>query len=157
MGAVRGVGLNVVPAPTRGIRADTAQGICIPHCRCRKVRLTPFPPCGENYARSLAPPPPTGTASLAFLRGPRLAPQKENGPHPQGVCRIRKRQSRQRLRNARSKRKRRFRGERAFWVPGKSLPAAWIAQGVWRFRTPRVSFRLRCHVASAGPGEQALR
>ena len=31
--------------------------------------------------------------------------QKENGPHPQGVCRIRKRHSRQRLRNGRSKEK----------------------------------------------------
>ena len=29
---------------------------------------------------------------------------KENGPHPQGVCCIRKRHSRQRLRNGRSKR-----------------------------------------------------
>ena len=34
-----------------------------------------------------------------------LKHQKENGPHPQGVCRIRKRHSRQRLRNARSKEK----------------------------------------------------
>ena len=34
--------------------------------------------------------------------------RKENGPHPHGVRRIRKRQSRQRLRSARSKRKERL-------------------------------------------------
>ena len=50
---------------------------------------------GIGYVGSLAMHPP-----FSF----RLA-EKENGPHPQGVCRIRKRHSRQRLRNGRSKRK----------------------------------------------------
>ena len=40
-----------------------------------------------------------------------LAPQKENGP-----CTVQE--------------KKRFRGERACLIPGKSLPAAWIVRGV---------------------------
>ena len=34
--------------------------------RRRKVRSTSFPPDGENYVRSLAPPLPTEPASLGF-------------------------------------------------------------------------------------------
>ena len=34
--------------------------------RRRKVRLSPFPPGGENCARSLAPPLPGEPASLGF-------------------------------------------------------------------------------------------
>ena len=34
--------------------------------RRRKVRLSPFPPDGENYARSLAPPLPGEPAALGF-------------------------------------------------------------------------------------------
>ena len=42
--------------------------------RRRKVRLAPFPPDGENCARSLAPPLQTGPAALGFAgRDGRLA------------------------------------------------------------------------------------
>ncbi len=34
--------------------------------RRRKVRSTPFPPCGENFVRSLAPPFQIKPASLGF-------------------------------------------------------------------------------------------
>ena len=51
------------------VASNQMQGDSTPHCRRRKVRLAPFPPGGENYAHSLAPPLPTGTASLTFLRG----------------------------------------------------------------------------------------
>ena len=40
-----------------------------PHRR-RKVRLSPFPPDGENCARSLAPPLPTRPAAAGLGRGP---------------------------------------------------------------------------------------
>ena len=38
--------------------------------RRRKVRFVPFPPCGENYTRSLAPPLPT---KFSILRGTPVA------------------------------------------------------------------------------------
>ena len=41
-----------------------------PNPRRRKVRSTPFPPCGENCARSLAPPLPTRPAPLGSRGGP---------------------------------------------------------------------------------------
>ena len=40
--------------------------------RRRKVRLTPFPPRGENCVRSLAPPFPTQPAPLGLRGDPRL-------------------------------------------------------------------------------------
>ena len=46
-----------------------------PHRR-RKVRLSPFPPDGENCARSLAPPLPTRPAAAGLGRGtPLLGPR----------------------------------------------------------------------------------
>ena len=39
--------------------------------RRRKVRSTPFPPSGENCARSLAPPFPNKPASLGFVGSPK--------------------------------------------------------------------------------------
>ena len=48
-----------VPGPQKGRPS--------PRRRRRKVRLAPFPPEGENYARSLAPPLPTKSP---ILRGP---------------------------------------------------------------------------------------
>ena len=66
-----------------------------------------------------------------------LAPQKENGP-----CTVQE--------------KKRFRGERACLIPGKSLPAAWIARGWEVWDTPCAAFRLRSKVASAGLEGQAF-
>ena len=73
--------------------------------------------CGENCARSLAPQGHfrahsvgLGAPPLPTARGAAGAPlglaRKENGPYPQGVCRIRKRQSRQRLRDCTVQKKR---------------------------------------------------
>src|SRR5699024_7776627 len=39
--------------------------------RRRKVRFPPFPPGGESYVRSLAPPLPTKPAALGFCGDPR--------------------------------------------------------------------------------------
>ena len=41
-----------------------------PNPHRRKVRFVPFPPCGENGTRSLAPPLPTQPASLGLRRDP---------------------------------------------------------------------------------------
>ena len=66
--------------------------------------------------------------------GPVWSCQKENGP-----CTVQE--------------KKRFRDERAFWVPGKSLPAAWVAR---EFGGPGHPALLFSKVASAGPGGQAF-
>ena len=74
------------------------------------------PQC-ETCARSLAPQGHfrahsvgLGAPPLPTARGAAGAPlglaRKENGPYPQGVCRIRKRQSRQRLRDCTVQKKR---------------------------------------------------
>ena len=52
-----------------------------------------------------------------------LVPQKENGP-----CTVQE--------------KKRFRGERACLIPGKSLPAAWIVRGVGGLGHPLRRFPL---------------
>ena len=55
------------------LRRHTAPRLPLP-LRRRKVRLSPFPPGGENCARSLAPPLPGEPASLGFAgRDGRLA------------------------------------------------------------------------------------
>ena len=70
-----------------------------------------------------------------------------NGPYPQGVRRIRKRQSRQRLRSGRSKRKNRCGGS----VRAKRVPLA--AGGGW-LDFPRSSFdETQCPWGILGPGE----
>ena len=87
-----------------------------PPCRRRKVRSAPFPPAAKTASAPLhpkgtsAPTPWAWTLRLSPPRGARRGPliglaRKENGPHPQGVTASVKRQSRQRLRSARSKRK----------------------------------------------------
>ena len=48
--------------------------------RRRKVRFVPFPPCGENCTRSLAPPLPTKTASLGFRGDPKVIPRQSQTP-----------------------------------------------------------------------------
>ena len=52
---------------------------------------------------------------------------------------------------ARSKRKKRFRGERAFGVPGKSLPAAWCGSEFGGLGHPlrRFPLALQCSVSGA--------
>ena len=52
---------------------------------------------------------------------------------------------------ARSKRKKRFRGERVFWVLGKSLPAAWCGRGFGFPGHPLLLFplALQCSVSGA--------
>ena len=58
-------------APSGGKNA--CQNACwgaSPNPRRRKVRFVPFPPCGENGTRSLAPPLPTQPASLGLRVDP---------------------------------------------------------------------------------------
>ncbi len=72
-----------------------------PPCRRRKVRSPPFPPAAKTASAPLhpkgtsAPTPWAWTLRLSPPRGARRGPliglaRKENGPHPQGVHRIRK-------------------------------------------------------------------
>lgn len=51
----------------------------LPCARRRKVRLSPFPPGGENCARSLARPLPTRPADAGLLWGPLPSPRGEGG------------------------------------------------------------------------------
>ena len=129
------------PAPARGFFAPTRRGAysrlkgagtvfratgagrrrlcrreCTPHCRRRKVRLTPFPPDGENCARSLAPPLPTGTAPLGSCGGPVWRPKKRTG-------------------RARSKRKN-ARDEMASVEVRQVSARGVVRAGVWIVRTP---------------------
>ena len=97
-------------------------GGCAPHCRRRKVRSAPFPPAAKTAPAPFAPPFPTRPASLGSRGDPNRSCRKENGPHPQGVRRIRKRQSRQRLRSGRSKRKERL-------APNLHVRASWLKYG----------------------------
>ena len=61
-----GLPLEVIPA------IPAASASALPRCgpRRRKVRSAPFPPNGENCARSLAPPFPIGPAALGSDGGP---------------------------------------------------------------------------------------
>ena len=116
--------------PTRGGGfAPTRRGESAPHCRCRKVRLTPFPPCGENCARFLAPSLPTGTASLAFLRGPRLVlPKRERAVHGPREKTLSRRES---VLDSRK-------------ISARGVGCAWV----WRFGTPPSS------LSAAAPWER---
>ena len=151
-----------------GLAAAMAAGQCTPHCRRRKVRSAPFPPGGENCARSLAPPLSTARGAVG---APGLVLRKDcarrrvseanrriaaalrpetNGPHPQGVRRIRKRQSRQRLRSGRSKRKKRCGGS----VRAERIPPA--AGGGW-LAVPRFGFIKRDALGeTSSPGRSGI-
>ena len=110
---------------------------CTPHCRRRKVRLTPFPPDGENCARSLAPPLPTGTAPLGSCGGPIWRPKKRTG-------------------RARSKRKNAFAVGLFVGFQESLCPRRGAGGGLDLPDTLFFSFRLRSKVASTGLGEQAF-
>ena len=111
-----------------------------------------------RLAAKIAPAPllllsPQEPLRLRSCGGPVRSCRKENGPHPQGVCRIRKRQSRQRLRNARSKRKERLAPNlriRASWLKcggcSKGVPPILRSPTGARYSRPlnRISPRLRC-------------
>ena len=95
------------PAPAGGLSSGMHPPLSSSQSPLRSVSA-----CGENCARSLVPPLPTarGAAGAPFGLG-----RKENGPYPQGVCRIRKRQSRQRLRNCTVQKKRPLRRAPVQW------------------------------------------
>ena len=104
---------------------------CTPHCRRRKVRLTPFPPDGENCARSLAPPLPTGTAPLGSCGGPVWRPKKRTG-------------------RARSKRKNAFAVRERFGFQESLCPRRGLRGGVGGSGYPLRCFPLALHGSVSG-------
>ena len=65
--------VNTLKIFVPGRQQNAYQNACwgaSPNPRRRKVCFVPFPPCGENCTRSLAPPLPTQPASLGLRVDP---------------------------------------------------------------------------------------
>ena len=82
--ALRAAALRRLRSETR-LRAQCGRRVTLPMAaRRRKVRLSPFPPGGENCARSLVPPFPGEPASLGFAGSHDGLGKTPPGTHPMG-------------------------------------------------------------------------